>query len=417
MNRGDQPKGSRDVENEYRIAAFHLHEIDLRKRRLEFDRIPPLSPFRFGIPILQRAFRVGMQLPKSPKSADGNDSHWVQIVPNYLDRVKDDLTESAPFRPIPTAFPCPGLRVFFPSMPAPKIAIIGGTGLGQLLGADPGHRHEIETPFGWPSDDIIETQWEGLHVFLLSRHGPGHLLNPTHVPFQANIFALKLLGCTHILATGAVGSLRQEFAPRDLVVVDQLIDKTSRRAGTFFDKAAVHVEFAEPFCPVLRKLLIESSKEIRCNVHDGGCYICMEGPAFSTRAESLMHRLWGADLVGMTACPEARLAREAEIPYALTALVTDFDCWRNKPVAAEGKEAKVDPQALLAEITAHLQAASANAMELIRAALRKIAADPAVLAACPAGEALKMAIWSDKGSIAPEEIRRLGPLWGRYFGA
>jgi len=300
-----------------------------------------------------------------------------------------------------------------------RIGVIGGTGLGQLLEGSHGTRRQVDTPFGKPSDAIIETQWEGLTVLLLSRHGPGHLLNPSRLPSRANIFALKQLGCTHILAAGAVGSLRHEFAPRDLVVVDQLIDKTVGRPATFYESAAVHVEFAEPFCPVLRKILLEAGREKSggSKVHDGGCYVCMEGPAFSTRAESLMHRLWGGDLIGMTACPEAKLAREAEIPYALTALVTDHDCWKTKPAAPDASTTTSgDPQALLAEIIANLNAASANAMELIRSALRKIAADPVPLAACPASSALKQAIWSDKSSIDAQEIRRLGPLWGRYFG-
>jgi 5'-methylthioadenosine phosphorylase len=206
-----------------------------------------------------------------------------------------------------------------------RIGVIGGSGIGQLLGGQAGKRHEVQTPFGMPSDAIVETDWEGLPVLLLGRHGPGHLLNPSRIPFRANIFALKQLGCTHILAAGAVGSLRQEFVPRDLVLPDQIIDRTTKRAGTFYDSAAVHVEFAEPFCPVLRGILAESAREHagKINLHNGGCYLCMEGPAFSTRAESLMHRIWGADLIGMTVCPEAKLAREAEIPYALVAMVTD----------------------------------------------------------------------------------------------
>ncbi len=138
-----------------------------------------------------------------------------------------------------------------------KVGIIGGTGLGQILPTDQGRRHEIQTPFGSPSDAIIETELEGLPVLLLSRHGPGHLIPPTNVPFRANIYALKQLGCTHIIASGASGSLRQEFKPRDLVIPDQIIDKTSGRAATFFEKAAIHVEFAEPFCPILRRILIE----------------------------------------------------------------------------------------------------------------------------------------------------------------
>ncbi len=196
-----------------------------------------------------------------------------------------------------------------------KVGIIGGTGLGQLLSADKGRPHEIQTPFGSPSDAIIETDWEGLTALLLNRHGPGHLIPPTHVPFRANIFSLKQLGCTHIIASGACGSLRQEFKPRDLVVPDQIIDKTHGRSATFFERAAVHVEFAEPFCPILRRILIDEGKAMNSSaVHDRGCYVCMEGPAFSTRAESLMHRLWGGDLIGMTAMPEAKLRAKPKSP-------------------------------------------------------------------------------------------------------
>jgi 5'-methylthioadenosine phosphorylase len=302
-----------------------------------------------------------------------------------------------------------------------KVGIIGGSGLGQLLPSDKGRRHEIQTPFGSPSDAIVETDWEGLPLLLLSRHGPGHLIPPTAVPFRANLFALKQLGCTHIIASGACGSLRQEFKPRDLVIPDQIIDKTCSRAATFFEKAAVHVEFAEPFCPVLRRILIEQGAATTSPaVHDRGCYVCMEGPAFSTRAESLMHRLWGGDLIGMTAMPEAKLAREAEIPYALVAIVTDYDSWKSQapagPGAAPAKTEPVEPAALLQEIIGNLQAASASAMELIGRALRQIAANPGPLLTCPAREALKLAIWSDKSRIGREEIQRLSPLWGKYFG-
>ncbi len=214
-------------------------------------------------------------------------------------------------------------------MSAIKVGIIGGSGMGDALGTKAeGQRHEIDTPFGKPSDAIVEMNWEGLPVYFLSRHGAGHTLGPTQVPFRANIFALKTLGVTHLIASGAVGSLRDEFKPRDLVIADQIIDKTSKRAGTFFEKAAVHVELAEPFCPVLRQILMDqaSGDPARSGqagngepsapsftVHQRGCYVCMEGPAFSTRAESLMHRLWGGDLIGMTAMPEAKLPREAEI--------------------------------------------------------------------------------------------------------
>src|SRR4051794_35236054 len=191
-----------------------------------------------------------------------------------------------------------------------KIGLIGGSGLGAALAqSTEGARHEVETPFGRPSDVIIETAWAGVPVLLLNRHGAGHLLNPSSVPYRANIFALKQLGCTHVIASGAVGSLREEFRPRDLVIPDQVIDKTHKRANTFYEKAAVHVEFAEPFCPVLRQILMEAGggasptlqDASTYQVHGRGCYVCMEGPAFSSRAESLMHRLWGGDLIGMTA--------------------------------------------------------------------------------------------------------------------
>ncbi len=326
----------------------------------------------------------------------------------------------------------------------PKIGLIGGSGLGAALTAQTqGTRHEIDTPFGMPSDAIIETAWAGLPVLILNRHGPGHLLNPTQVPYRANIFALKQLGCTHIIASGAVGSLREEFQPRHLVIPDQLIDKTDHRASTFYERAAVHVEFAEPFCPVLRQILIEAGEQglglgvsglgtdqtsqpsapqpaipdfQSLTVHDRGCYIAMEGPAFSTRAESLMHRLWGGDLIGMTAMPEAKLAREAEIAYALVALVTDYDCWRAKPAPTDpARQAELDPFILLKEIMANLEAATNNAAKLIQRAVALIAAKPREQLDSPAHHALRLGIWSDKTRIAPDEVQRLGPLWMKYF--
>ncbi len=301
-----------------------------------------------------------------------------------------------------------------------KIGLIGGSGLGQALGSQTeGIRHEVETPFGKPSDAITETKWGGLSVYVLSRHGPGHLLGPTQVPFRANIFAMKKLGVTHIIASGAVGSLREEFRPRDLVIPDQIIDKTTRRAGSFFETGAVHCEFAEPFCPILRKILLEAGAAAADtsghHIHDRGCYVCMEGPAFSTRAESLMHRLWGGDLIGMTAIPEAKLAREAEIPYALVALVTDYDCWKLPPAGEHPAGAAHSAAELLQEIIANLRAASDNGIALIRRAVEKIAASPEIVANCPAREALKLAIWSDKSRIPREQVELLAPLWMKYF--
>jgi 5'-methylthioadenosine phosphorylase len=312
-----------------------------------------------------------------------------------------------------------------------KIGLIGGTGLGQALAASTeGARHEIDTPFGRPSDAIIETTWAGVPVLILSRHGPGHVINPTQIPTRANIFALKQLGCTHIIASGAVGSLREEYKPRDLVIPDQVIDKTHKRPATFFERAAVHVEFAEPFCPVLRQTLLDAAAPAggqpapAHGIHDRGCYVCMEGPAFSTRAESLMHRLWGGDLIGMTAMPEAKLAREAEISYALIALVTDYDCWRNKPAitpagtdaaSASPRPAKPDPHELLREIIANVQAATQNAVDLMKRAVELAGQRREQLASAPAQRALELAIWSDKSRIDPAEVQRLAPLWVKYF--
>jgi len=322
-------------------------------------------------------------------------------------------------------------------MPEFRIGLIGGSGLATSLQSQTsGTRHEIQTPFGNPSDAILETNWSGVPILFLSRHGPGHTLNPSQVPYRANIFALKMLGCTHILASGAVGSLRDEFKPRDLVIPDQIIDKTSKRAATFYDRAAVHVEFAEPFCPVLRRILLDASTNpskpgaeaagdapgpssmTPFSVHDRGCYVAMEGPAFSTRAESLMHRLWGGDLIGMTAMPEAKLAKEAEISYALIALVTDYDCWRRPPSIAKPADEEsqgADAQTLLQEIIANLQAATDNAVALMKRAVELMATRRELLESCPAQSALKLAIWSDRSKIPIDEVQRLSPLWMKYF--
>jgi len=316
-----------------------------------------------------------------------------------------------------------------------RIGVIGGSGLGEaLLRQTQGHRHELDTPFGRPSDSIVETEWGGVPVFFLSRHGPGHCFGPSQVPYRANLFALKQLGVTHVIASGAVGSLRDGFLPRDLVIPDQLIDKTYRRAGTFFERAAVHVELSEPFCPVLRRILLTVANEPasgesaspKFKVHDRGCYVCMEGPAFSTRAESLMHRLWGGDLIGMTAMPEAKLAREAEMSYALVASVTDYDCWRRPPGPAADPgaakpgtagEAPQDQYVLLQEIIANLRTATDNAISLIRRTVELFAerGQEWGLARAPARDALKLAIWSDKSRIPSDEVERLGPLWMKYF--
>jgi 5'-methylthioadenosine phosphorylase len=308
-----------------------------------------------------------------------------------------------------------------------KIGLIGGSGLGAALASqNQGRRHEIETPFGKTSDAVLETAWGGVPVFVISRHGEGHRFNPTQVPYRANIFALKQLGVTHIIASGAVGSLRDAFKPRQLVIPDQIIDKTHKRANTFYENAAVHVEFAEPFCPVLRRILLETAQARAPEqadvpapatagpiVHPRGCYVAMEGPAFSTRAESLMHRLWGGDLIGMTCMPEAKLAREAEIAYALVALVTDYDCWKTD--AHPQQQETPDPFLLLREIIGNLEAATANAMALMKRAVETMAGMPADALESPAHHALRLGIWSDKTKLPVDEVQRLATLWGAYF--
>ncbi len=290
------------------------------------------------------------------------------------------------------------------------IGVIGGTGLGEaLFGNAGGTEHAVETPFGRPSTPIRVVEWHGLKVALLARHGDGHIHNPSQVPYRANIYALKSLGVTHVIASGAVGSLQAEIRPRDLVIVDQIIDRTYRRTPTFFDEGlAVHVEFAEPFCPCLRNLLLSVAGKVGTTVHPKGTYVCMEGPAFSTVAESEVHRAWTADLIGMTAMPEARLAREAEMSYALVALVTDFDCWKPHEPGKDRKE-------LLAEIIENLKAATANAIAFIRAAIEAYAASPP--RPCPVHTALDLAVWTDRAKITPELRRRYGILLERYWQA
>lgn len=287
------------------------------------------------------------------------------------------------------------------------IGIIGGTGLGQaLFGSDEGRDVEVKTPFGAPSGPLRTVEWHGLKVALLARHGPGHIFNPSQVNYRANIYALKSLGVKHILASGAVGSLREEIRPRELVLVDQVIDKTYRRTPTFFDQDLVtHVEFADPFCSDLRGLLLRVADKAETKVHARGTYVCMEGPAFSTRAESHLHRAWGGDLIGMTCMPEAKLAREAEIPYALVALATDFDCWR--PHAAN-----VAPQTLLEEIIGNLKAATANAIALMRAAIEELARNP--LPISPIHDTLKLALWTDRTKVPSEVWNRYGVLLEKY---
>jgi len=278
------------------------------------------------------------------------------------------------------------------------IGIIGGTGLGDALAEQitDAQLHDVETPFGKSSTAIMVGGFGQNKIAFLNRHGKGHKLSPSEVPYAANIFALKKLGVHTVISSGAVGSLREEITPGDLIVVDQLIDKTFKRQNTFFSGfAAVHCEMGQPTCGRLRNAILDTAKDISVKIHHQGTYVCMEGPQFSTRAESLMHRSWGGDLIGMTAMPEAKLAREAQMCYALIALPSDYDCWRPH-------EAQADKQTLLKEITANLQMATDNCLELIKTILETDR--DLVYEDCQCRKSLDLAIWTDPAQIhAPDK--------------
>ncbi|MCP3144309.1 MTAP family purine nucleoside phosphorylase [Pyxidicoccus xibeiensis] len=289
---------------------------------------------------------------------------------------------------------------------AVRVGIIGSHGLGQVLGViGRGDSHILETPFGPHAGAIISTELDGVPVVYVSRHGPGHIHNATRSPYRANLFALKMLGVTHVLATGTVGSLREHIQPLQLVLPDQVIDRTYRRPCTFYDDVAVHVELGSPFCSTLRQVLASAADAQGPAVHPQATYVCVEGPSLSTRAESLLYQTWGADLVGMTAMPEARLAREAELHYAMVALPTDYDSWRPAPPGQAH-------EALLSQLSHNVQAVTASGAALIRRALPRIAE---CRHTCPCDSALALAICTDRARI-PDEVRtRLRPLLGRYL--
>jgi 5'-methylthioadenosine phosphorylase len=260
---------------------------------------------------------------------------------------------------------------------------------------------EIDTPFGKPSDAIVMGTLDGASVAFLPRHGRGHRINPSHIPVRANIYALKTLGVQRIISVSAVGSLKEEFAPLDLVVPNQLIDRTRQRASSFFDEGMVaHIGFAEPFCRAASQAIHQSAQDLGLTVHPGGTMVVMEGPAFSTRAESFMYRAWGADIIGMTALPEAKLAREAEMCYATMAWITDYDCWHE---SSEAVTVDLVVQNLLKNV--------ANSKEMIRRVIAKLDQERI----CPCADALRDAIITRPQGI-PEEIKhKLAPIVGRYM--
>ncbi len=282
-----------------------------------------------------------------------------------------------------------------------EIGIIGGSGLYAMPGLVNVHEERVETPFGWPSDAFVMGELDGKRVAFLARHGRGHKILPSELNFRANIYAMKMLGVERILSVSAVGSLKEEHKPTDFVIPDQFIDRTFARVGTFFGDGIVgHVAFGDPVCATVRGAFEKACAEAGVVGKNGGTYICIEGPQFSTRAESKLYRSWGADVIGMTNLQEAKLAREAEICYATLAMVTDYDCW------FEGHD-----DVTVEQVVAVLHQNAENGTKVVRAA---IAAMPKERA-CACVDALKYAILTDKKAI-PESVRqRLGLLLGKYL--
>ncbi len=283
-----------------------------------------------------------------------------------------------------------------------EIAVIGGSGLYDIEGLANVERVDVDTPFGSPSDSIVLGDLAGVRVAFLPRHGQGHRFNPTHIPARANIYALKTLGVERIISVSAVGSLKEEFAPLDLVIPSQLIDRTRLRENTFFDEhIVVHIGIADPFCADASQAIHRAAQAMDVNVHPGGTMVVMEGPAFSTRAESFMYRSWGADIIGMTALPEAKLAREAEICYATMAWITDYDVWR-----ANTEEVSVDA------VVHNLMKNVATSKDL----LARVAPALSGRRRCSCGSALAAAIITKKENIPNDLKKRLAPIIGKYTG-
>lgn len=281
------------------------------------------------------------------------------------------------------------------------IGILGGSGLYAMQGLEAWEDIAVETPFGAPSAPLRRGRLNGAPVVFLARHGHGHRFTPTEVPYRANLWALKSLGVEQVVSVSAVGSLQDRHQPGQLRLVRQFIDRTKLRKDTFFGEGLVaHVGFAEPTCGACTELLLAVGREAALPLEDGATYVCMEGPAFSTRAESLLHRSWGADLIGMTQVTEAKLAREAELCFATIALVTDYDAWR------EGEEA-VEAASVLEVMQANVEKAQA----LIAAAVPRLAARERT---CGCGDALRTALFNPPAQAAPEARERLRLLVARY---
>jgi 5'-methylthioadenosine phosphorylase len=286
---------------------------------------------------------------------------------------------------------------------AAVLGVIGGSGLYEIEGLTGVEEVRVETPYGPPSDAVVRGRLGETTLLFLPRHGRGHRVAPHEINFRANVCALKKLGATHLVSISAVGSMREDIAPGDFVVADQLVDLTKRRVSTFFEDGVVgHVGFADPVCPALSGALADAAARGGARVHRGGTYVCIEGPQFSTRAESRLYRSWGVAVIGMTALPEAKLAREAELPYALLALATDYDCWH-------ASEEDVTVEAVLAVMKKNVVVA--------RKAVAELAPHVPDAASSPASRALAGAIMTAPERIPAAAHARLGWLIGKYVPA
>jgi 5'-methylthioadenosine phosphorylase len=283
-----------------------------------------------------------------------------------------------------------------------QIGIIGGSGLYQIEGVNIAGERKIETPFGDPSDAYVLAEYEGVRVAFLSRHGRGHRLMPTELNYRANIYGFKVLGVETILSASAVGSMKESYHPTDIVFPHQFIDRTRHRPDTFFGNGIVgHISFADPICAGASFVMSAVARELGARVHEGGVYLCMEGPQFSTRAESNLYRSWGVDVIGMTNLQEAKLAREAEICYATMALVTDYDCWHESHEAVS-----------VEQVLGYLRANAEMAQKILRDSIPRAAARRRD---CDCPDALRYAIITDPKSIPPQLQKDLAPIIGRYL--
>lgn len=283
-----------------------------------------------------------------------------------------------------------------------KIGIIGGSGLYEIEGLGKVKKVKLNTPFGKPSDEFILSNLQGEELVFLPRHGKGHRLIPSELNFRANIYGMKKLGVERIISVSAVGSLKEEIRPQDFLLPDQFVDRTNQaRKTTFFGEGiAAHIGLAEPICPALVKTVYACAKELGLSIHPKGTYLNMEGPAFSTKAESFLYKSWGLDVIGMTNMSEARLAREAEICYVTLAMVTDYDCWHEE-------EETVSADLILQNMRKNVE----NAKKLIKTAIPKIPAKRD----CPCAEALKHAIITAPTEISPEVRKKLDIIIGKYI--